>query len=222
MKTLAKLILHILIFIFLTAVTQIGGLVYLLNKLINIKWKATFRFKSAITFITLYILTTIIIVPLLAPIFGREKIKNTDKIKPTNFTTVLFNRNYVKPEVNYLLQQVQTELKGTNIEIHYLDASFPFINRFPLLPHLSHNDGKKLDLSLIYETKNGEISTKQKSISGYGVFENPEGNEVNQIDKCLNDGFIQYDFPKYLTFGKINKELIFSEKGTKKLIESIL
>ena len=31
-----------------------------------------------------------------------------------------------------------------------------------------------------------------------------------------------YDFPKYLTFGKINKDLVFSEKGTKKLIKNIL
>ncbi|MFK5879486.1 MAG: hypothetical protein QM478_08320 [Flavobacteriaceae bacterium] len=160
--------------------------------------------------------------PFIAPIFGREKIKNTNSINPTNYTTVLLNRNYVKPEINHLLKQVENNLVGTGIEIHYLDANFPFINKFPLLPHLSHSDGKKLDLSLIYETKKGEISTKQKSISGYGVFENPNTNEIDQIDICLNKGYFQYDYPKYVTFGSINKELVFSEKGTKKLIQSIL
>ncbi|MEL0650030.1 MULTISPECIES: hypothetical protein [Algibacter] len=136
--------------------------------------------------------------------------------------TVLLNRNYVRPKLNELLNKTEKELNGTNIEIHYLDANFPFINKFPLLPHLSHNDGKKIDISLIYETQNGIITNKQKSISGYGFFENPKPSEFNQIEKCLENGFFQYDFPKHLTLGEINKELVFSKKGTKKLIENIL
>lgn len=222
MKTIIKIILHTLLFIILTAVTQIGGLVYLFSKLINNKWKVSFQFKSVLIFFSLYLFSTLLIVPFIAPIFGREKIKNTDFINPTNYSTVILNRNYVKPQINHLLQQVENNLVGTGIEIHYLDANFPFIDKFPLLPHLSHSDGKKLDLSLIYETQTGEISTKQKSISGYGVFENPKANEIDQIDICLNKGYFQYDYPKYVTFGSINEELVFSEKGTKKLIQSIL
>jgi len=91
-----------------------------------------------------------------------------------------------------------------------------------LLPHLSHNDGKKIDISLIYEKENGAISEKQKSVSGYGVFVNSKANEFNQIKTCLEKGFFQYDYPKYITFGEINKNLVFSEKGTKRLINSIL
>ena len=136
--------------------------------------------------------------------------------------TVLLNRNYVKPELNNLLSFTEQNLKGTNIEIHYLDANFPFINKFPLLPHLSHNDGKKIDISLIYETKDGKLSNKQKSNSGYGVFEGPKINETNQIKVCKDKGYFQYDFPKYLTLGEINTDLVFSKKGTKKLILSIL
>ena len=122
--------------------------------------------------------------------------------------TILLNRNYVQPKLNELLNETGKILSGTNIEIHYLDANFPFINKFPLLPHLSHNDGKKIDISLIYETKAGEITNKQKSVSGYGLFENPKPNEYNQIEKCLNKGYFQYDFPKYLTFGKINEKIV--------------
>ncbi|GAA4272513.1 hypothetical protein GCM10022258_18070 [Aquimarina gracilis] len=136
--------------------------------------------------------------------------------------TTLLNRNYVRPELNDLLLQTAKELAGSGVRIHYLDANFPFINKFPLLPHLSHNDGKKIDISLIYETRNGAITNKQKSISGYGVFEDPKSNEYNQINTCLKNGYFQYDYPKYVTFGKINKELVFSRKGTKKLIHSIL
>ena len=202
--------------------TQIGVVVYLLSLIISKKWNKNLKFKTLIIFASLYLFSTLLIVPLISPIFGREKVKHSEKIKPTNYMTVLLNRNYVKPKLNELLSKTEKKLNGTNIEIHYLDANFPFINKFPLLPHLSHNDGKKIDLSLVYETENGIITNRQKSISGYGLFENPKPTEYNQIEKCLKNGYFQYNFPKYLTLGKINKELVFSEKGTKKLIENIL
>ncbi len=203
-------------------VTQIGGIVYLLSLLITKKWKWNSKFKPLTTFIGFYLISTLLIVPLIAPIFGRERVKHSNRIKPTNYMTVLLNRNYVRPKLNEVLSQTEKELSQTNIIIHYLDANFPFINTFPLLPHLSHNDGKKIDISLIYETKNGELTGKQKSISGYGIFEDPKSNEHNQIDTCLKSGYFQYDYPKYVTFGTINKEIVFSEKGTKALINSIL
>ncbi|MEE9362420.1 MAG: hypothetical protein V3U92_07475 [Cellulophaga sp.] len=222
MKILLKITSKIFLFVFLTIVTQIGGIVYLLSLLISKKWKKILRCKTLAIFITLYLFSTFLIIPVIAPIFGREKVRHSEKINQTNYMTVLLNRNYVRPKLNKLLEQTEKELKGTNIEIYYLDANFPFIDKFPLLPHLSHNDGKKIDLSLIYETNNGKITSKKKSVSGYGVFEDPKLNEYNQIEKCLENGYFQYDYPKYVTFGKINKELIFSEKGTKKLIQSIL
>lgn len=222
LKILLKIILKIVLFVFLTVLTQIGGIVYLLSLIISRKWNKKLKFKTLIIFIGLYLLSTFLIVPLVAPNFGREKVKHSEKIKPTNYMTVLLNRNYVRPKLNELLSQTEKELSGTNIEIHYLDANFPIINKFPLLPHLSHNDGKKIDISLIYETDSGKITDKQKSISGYGVFENPKSNEYNQIEKCLQSGYFQYDYPKHVTFGKINKELNFSEKGTERLIKSIL
>jgi len=202
--------------------TQIGGGVYLLSLFISSKWTKPFKFKSLLIFTALYLLSTLVIVPLIAPLFGRETVVNTNTIHPTNYMTILLNRNYVRPELNELLSQTEQKLTGTGIEIHYLDANFPFMNKFPLLPHLSHNDGKKIDISLIYETEQGSITNKQKSRSGYGHFEHPKPNEFNQIDKCLSHGYFQYDFPKYLTFGTLNDNLVFSKKGTKILIESIL
>lgn len=194
----------------------------MISLFVSKKWKKSFRFKTSIIFIGLYLISTFIIVPIIAPLFGRETVKHSAKIKPTNYMTVLLNRNYVKPELNDLLHKTEQDLAGTNIEIHYLDANFPFINKFPLLPHLSHNDGKKIDISLVYETKTGEITNKQKSISGYGAFEEPKANEQNQINKCNQNGYFQYDYPKYITFGKINQNLVFSSNGTKQLIKSLL
>ncbi len=211
-----------MLFVFLTIVTQIGGIVYILSMIISKKLMWNSKFKSISVFITCYVVTSLFLVPLIAPIFGREKVKHTDGIQPSNYLTTVLNRNYVTPELNDVLLKTEKALKGSGIEISYLDANFPFINKFPLLPHLSHNDGKKIDISLIYETKNGAITSKQRSVSGYGVFENPKSNEYHQIHKCLESGYFQYDYPKYVSFGNINKELVFSEKGTKKLIQAIL
>jgi len=218
LKTIFKFIL----FIFLTVTTQIGGLVYLISLFISKRWGRSFKFKTLILFTGLYLSSTLLIIPLIAPLFGREKVQHSKIIKPTNYMTVLLNRNYVRPKLNELLKETAKELIGTGIEIHYLDANFPFINKFPLLPHLSHNDGKKIDLSLIYETKDGNITTKQKSRSGYGHFEHPKPNEFDQVNKCLTHGYFQYDFPKYLTFGMVNSDLVFSKSGTKLLITKIL
>lgn len=208
-----------ILFVLLTILTQIGGLAFLISLWLNKKWKVSFRLKALVSFLGVYLLFTFIIIPILAPLWGREKVKY---IRPVNYMTVFLNRNYIRPELNNLLKKTTVDLEGSNIKIHFLDANFPFINKFPLLPHLSHNDGKKMDLSLIYETKNGTISDQQKSNSGYGVFEAPKKNEPNQIQKCLDKGYFQYDYPKYLTFGRINADLVFSEKGTKKLIKSLL
>jgi murein endopeptidase len=175
-----------------------------------------------VTFLITYILATFLIVPFIAPLFGREPVMTTKNIKPTNYMSVFLNRNYVRPKLNKLLLEVSNDLENKAIQINYLDANFPFINKFPLLPHLSHNDGKKIDISLVYETENGEISKKQRSRSGYGVFVIPKKEEHNQIKTCLEKGYFQYDYPKYLTLGKINRNLVFSKKGTVALIKSIL
>lgn len=217
-----KRILQLLLIIVLTVITQVGGIIYIFSCYLNSKINKKFKAQKLVLFLGIYLITTFFIIPLTAPFWGREKIINSERIKPTNILTVLCNRNYVTPKMNKLLKEAEQLLIDTDIEIHYLDANFPYIHKFPLLPHLSHNDGKKLDLSLIYENENHKISNKQKTVSGYGDFVEPKINEVNQIKKCLNNGYFQYDFPKYLTLGKINTSLKFSEKGTKKLINALL
>jgi hypothetical protein len=222
MKKLLKIIAQLFLFLCLTILTQIGGIALLLSLGINKKWKKDFKLKSVMTFLGVYLLMTLLIVPLITPIFGREKVKHSEKVKPATYMTILLNRNYVKPALNDLIAKTADDLKNTNIQLRYLDANFPFIDKFPLLPHLSHNDGKKIDLNLVYENENGEIVHQRKSVSGYGVFEAPKPDEHNQIKECKKAGYWQYDFTKYLTFGKINQDLTFSEKGNKQLIESIL
>jgi len=216
-----KIFFDLFLVVFLTIVTQIGGLIYLICLVFHTKLNNKTKYTKTLCFLILYSFATFIIAPLLAPKFGREKVNN-EFIKPTNIMTIVLNRNYVKKELNDILIQTAKELKNDGIIVRYLDANFPFIDKFPLLPHLSHNDGKKIDLSLIYQNHRGKILDKRKSISGYGAFVEPQKEETNQIEKCKNNGYFQYDYPKYLTFGKINRDIVFSEIGTKKLISELL
>jgi hypothetical protein len=176
-----KILLHIIIFILLTVVTQVGGIIYLISILLIKKSAEKKRLKRIGVFTGLYLFTTLLIVPSLAPIFGREKIKETEFIKAHSFFYKLANRNYVRPELNKSIGEITAEFEKRNsgIKMIYLDANFPFIDKFPLLPHLSHNDGKKIDVSLIYEKQNGQLTNKKRSVSGYGAYEKPVSKEYD-------------------------------------------
>ncbi|WP_406684824.1 hypothetical protein N1F78_03635 [Seonamhaeicola sp. MEBiC1930] len=109
----------------------------------------------------LYMATNLIIVPPIAKSFGREELPVfNSNVKPQNLVYPLLFRNYVSPDLHHLLVNSSQELKLKSIEITYLDANFPFFNNFPLLPHLSHNDGKKVDISFMYLDENGNQQIK--------------------------------------------------------------
>lgn len=207
------------LFVVLTAVTQIGGVLYL----IVLMFFGNMKFGKYILFFGIYLICTYFVVPRVAPLFGREPLISSESIVSQSLFYRWTNRNYVRPEMNVLLSDIASELnkKYPDAKIVCLDANFPFINKFPLLPHLSHNDGKKLDISLMYEL-DGSLTNKKPSVSGYGVFEGPKPREYNQIGRCKDKGKWQYDIQKYMTFGSVNEELEFSEKGTKALVNAIL
>lgn len=222
MKTILKYFRRLLIFVSLTVLTQIGGIAYLISIPLRPVVPKSWKFAKSIAFLGLYLLLTFGVVPFLAPLFGREKINNTALLRPVNYFTVVLNRNYVSPALGEDLQLLSKQLNVKGITLQYLDANFPFLDKFPLLPHLSHNDGRKIDLALVYETTEGVITDQQKSNSGYGVFVGPLPGEVDQPKQCISQGYIQYDFPKYLTLGTKNKALQFSEQGTKLIIKEAL
>jgi hypothetical protein len=124
--------------------------------------------------------------PNIAPFFGRVKIEASNKIKAHSFITLLFNRNYVTPKIQSILNDISLMVSKnlSDIKLIYLDANFPFFDGFPLLPHLSHNAGRKIDISFIYEDKDKKISNLKPSISGYGIFEKPKKGEINQSLTC--------------------------------------
>ncbi len=192
---------HISIVIVLTVLTQIGGVALLLSLLISRKWKSTIRNKSVLTFLVVYSALSLLVVPNLARYFGRVKISNSENISPVNYAYVLMNRNYVVPELHEVLVRTSSLLRKDGIKVKYLDANFPFINSFPLLPHLSHNDGKKIDLLFVYTDVNGKVTNRCKSLSGYGIYTNFKMDEVTSIPIWKINEFLETNYPRGRAIG---------------------
>lgn len=229
---LLKIILHIILIAFLTIVTQVGGLLYLIALILRpfvLKNLSINRRKMVLLglFLIFYSLGSFILVPRIAKSYGREALPifSSKNLKPLNIMTCILNRHYVNATLKNSLQNVanKMEQKYPNTIISYLDANFPFYNGFPLLPHLSHNDGKKVDLAFFYKSQQGnELNKTAASFMGYGVFEEPKTGEYNAPKNCKDKGYWQYSF-----LGKVvpqwNKsEMIFDQNRTKSLIQYLL
>lgn len=187
--------LRILWVILLTVFTQIGGLIYLFSRFV---WKSLRLswWKRQLAFLVLYFLVSFLLVPPLARIFGREPLPMTGSVKPVNVATCVLNRHYVDRGMVQSMKEISHELRKTypEIAIEYLDANFPFMDGFPLLPHWSHSDGRKVDLAFYYQDKKSKkFVIENASWIGYGVFENPVGDEVNTGDMCEKNGYWQYN-----------------------------
>lgn len=220
-----KALSHILIVSLLTLVTQIGGILWILNfGYFKISKRQIAKWKKLFSFSVLYLISTFFIVPEIAKLNGRVPLpitKSSDLI-PHNYITPLLNRHYVKPKLKTQLYEIATETNSENnkLKLSYLDANFPFIDGFPLLPHLSHNDGRKVDLTFYY-TKNKMEGNLKPSNTGYGEFVTPLKSEFNQTRECKSKGYWHYDYTKFLTLGT-RDDLKFDQINTKKLVNKIV
>ncbi|VAV95741.1 FIG00985813: hypothetical protein [hydrothermal vent metagenome] len=173
----AKLFLQTSLFVLLTLLTQIGGVAYLLALMINRSGRR--KLKTFVLFVGLYAGLSVGTV-FVAPVFGRVPLScvadNGSLFVMRSPVICILNRHYVRPELKAaaiaLASSVNEKFPGTVTLA--LDANFPFIDGFPMLPHLSHKDGRKLDISYYYLGANGEYARgKTKSPVGYWGFEEP-------------------------------------------------
>ncbi|THU39856.1 hypothetical protein FAM09_08135 [Niastella caeni] len=221
---------RVVTFVVLTVLTQIGGMVYLLNfstyRFINGKVSDQWlrRLCRLATFILFYLLATVLIVPVLAKPFGRVQLPSGkgSNLRPLTGLTYLLNRNYVRKDLRDAAVSIAGEMnrKYPGTVVKYLDANFPFVNGFPLFPHLSHNDGKKLDLSFCYKSRQSLQETNEApSPIGYGICEEPVGAEKNTAQFCDQKGYWQYSFLKSILPQHRKNDFVFYPQKTKYLVE---
>lgn len=208
-------------FVALTIITQIGGIVMLLAYLsYNFFFSTYKRWTFPLIFCVYYTIASIFIVPKLASAFGREQIKDNEAVQAHSFFYRIANRNYVNSDFHQTIQSIAKDFqkKYPGIKMVYTDANFPFIDGFPLLPHRYHLDGKKIDFDFVYQ-EGAQLSNLKPTFSGYGFFEAPLDGERNQINFCLETGYLQYEFTKHVTLGIVNPDLTFAQQANKYLIE---
>jgi hypothetical protein len=172
--------------VFLTLLTQIGGLVLLLvwglSRLVLPRTieAASKSVINGVLFGVLYAAISILVVPPLAALAGRVPLPcQAHPDRPFAAGSVLvcaLNRHYVVPDLVVLLSELSREIDRTfpGTTTLFLDANFPFLKGFPLLPHLSHSDGRKVDLAFYYANPDGRyLRATMRSPIGYWAFEQP-------------------------------------------------
>ena len=229
--SILKISFLFILFIVLTIATQIGGVVLLISLFAYsiFRKKTTQRAGRLILafalFVIIYGLATFLVTPMLAQKFGRKAlpIVKDDHFKPLTIWTCLLNRHYVKPELYQVMVDVSEEMKRQrpHVIIAYLDANFPFFNGFPLFPHLSHNDGEKLDLAFFYKEilSEKEVNKVAPSWIGYGVSENPEKGEIDKPSECEKMGYWQYNFLQKIIPQPEKQVLELDDKRTTELLK---
>ncbi len=206
MKTFIRILLILLALALLTFLTQVGG-VWLLLSLPLMAWlapkgrlRAHRRLIRMGCFFGVYLMGNALILPPVAKaLSGRVPLplRQTDHVQPLRLGYALLNRHYVRPGLKSLLFEaadaMQERFPGTVVA--YLDAGFPLFDGYPLLPHRSHDDGRKVDFCFLYEeAETGEpLNAVAKSYVGYGGVEGPKPGERNQPQRCTDQGYWQYD-----------------------------
>jgi hypothetical protein len=169
----------------LTVLTQVGGLVLLLClPLFSLIQLESFWLQTLLRgglFLLVYLLAVLVVVPKLASWGGRVPLPCVatadEPLQPANLGYCLLLRNYVTPETRSHLLRVAQQFRDVypGSRVRYLDANFPFLNGFPLLPHLSHKDGRKVDLAFFYQRKDTQMPVDfSPSWLGYWFYEQPQ------------------------------------------------
>ena len=158
-------VIHALAILLLTLLTQLGGLAWLI---------ALFCRRRLIVFVVAY--ATLSVSALwVAPMFGRVPLPclagETYRMQSPLYCVM--NRHYVTPQLKAVLQDFATGMNAAvpPTQTMVLDANFPFVTGFPLLPHLSHDDGRKVDLAFYYKGDAGYLPGVTRSPIGYFAFE---------------------------------------------------
>ncbi len=231
MKRIAK---HLFIVMLLTIFTQVGGIIWLLCvpifNWVNRKNSSSIQKKLIKTtaFLSIYLLLCWTLVPAFAKYGGRvalpTKYSTAFPVAPANKLFCWMNRHYVSPKMKTSLQEIALNMqeKYPDTRLQYLDANFPFLKGFPLLPHLSHNDGRKLDIAFLYQdTKTGKpINGRRISFTGYGVCEEARKGEYNQVAACAKQGGKMYSMMKKIT-PQNRKGMSLDEKRTTELLRNL-
>ena len=213
MKAL-KIIGFILLFITLTALSQIGGIILILwvlifrvvSKRFTNEWAR--RGINTGGFVVFYLFCMFLIVPPLARIQDRVPlpISKSGALVPVTYWTAIFGRNYIKSEGRAKLETIAESFAKIHpeLKVKYMDCNYPFRINVSwsesntwilegLLPHITH-DGNKIDIALVYNDEFGKATNQTPTAIGYGSSVEPLPTEYCTPCYCKTIGKWQYSF----------------------------
>lgn len=185
-----RLAMFLLSILSITLLTQVGGIAVLLaagmhqvlTHGLNRKWSRRIVFTGLV--LVTYSMMTLFVIPPLAKMAGRPALPCVASpgvgYAARSLLTCALNRNYAVPQIHLMLQRLARDMDAQlpPTIIGYLDAGFPFFDWFPMLPHLSHSDAKRIDLSFFYVDGAGIYQPlKTPSPVGYWAFIDPVQDE---------------------------------------------
>ncbi len=196
----------------LTMLTQVGGVLWVASRPLCVSLRELWRrrgfghegptrvlagFLALLPFVAIYGAATAWGIPPLAERYGRVPLacSGDGPYGPATPATCVLNRHYVRPELRALLEaaamNMDRDFPGTRL--HYLDAGLPFLDGFPLVPHWSHSDGRKLDLAFLYmDVQEGESTNRLPSPLGYWAYVQPRGKEARPCQD--RTALLRWDF----------------------------
>ena len=168
--------------VLLTLLTQVGGVLLIGSWLAAraLPWRRGRVRTTVVVFVCAYAVASAFVVPSVAPLLGRVALPcgvfSDPGVRPRSLLYCVLNRHYVTANLYAALAALGDDMAARHpgAEVVYLDASFPFIDGFPLLPHLSHDGGRQVDLAFYYAADDGTASAMiTPSPIGYWGFEQP-------------------------------------------------
>ncbi|TQV77679.1 hypothetical protein [Denitrobaculum tricleocarpae] len=195
--------LAVLLIALLTLISQVGGVVlwlaYGLGETLAGRYRRSRGLLTMAAFIAVYSVASFLLLPALAPAFGRIALNcfadSRHAYAANSPLYCILNRHYVTPGTKEVLEALSDHMarKHPGTVVSYLDGGFPLPLGIPLLPHLSHNDGRKLDLAFFYKDKtSGKAMPKGGAwFVGYWAFA-PAWDLLNTSPGSQRDGALRW------------------------------
>lgn len=195
---------HAAIALALTALTEIGGAIYvaaLLVRQLLPRWRSP-RLVLGGLFVALYAASWWP-TERLAAATGRPPMPCTESVEApvtASLEACVLHRHYASAPLRTIVfdlaRAVNAEFPGTMTRS--LESSFPFFDGIPVLPHLSHDDGAKLDLSFYYARAGAYRRGEMASPLGYWAFQQPRAGDVVMCTDRLRLLTFRWDMPWFV------------------------
>lgn len=213
------------LFVVLTALTQLGGVIFLAS--LGLGWllrragsgKALAILAGLVFLMAGVPLANFLIAPALAGLNGRVALPCAASAErpyaALSLIYCLLGRNYARPQVQAMLEAMGRDLRRDDpgLVVATLDANFPVLDGFPLPPHLSHDDGRRLDLAYFYKDAAGNpLPLATPSFLGYWGFEEPQTPADAACTDKIRRLTFRWDMGWFQAF--VRKDLTLDEERT--------